>query len=73
MELEKTWVELYNKKRIYFLPIFSEFLKIGFPDVKPFFDYAGKFYFEKIKSKRLLKEGIKYFEQMKEDIMSNLD
>lgn len=70
-ELERSLLELQNKRNVSFIPYLQNNSQKQ-NDIQIFFSFVGRFY-EKIRNKDLLKEGIKFFEQMKDDIMKNLE
>lgn len=62
LEQEKHMISLGNRKSTHVIPFMKEVVKLREPDASRYFEYAGRFYFEKIREKEILKEGVKYFE-----------
>lgn len=71
-EMEKDFMDFQKQRNTSILNKIQDMASNKQSDVSIFFNYTAKLY-EKIRNKDLLKQGIKYFEQMKQDILQNLD
>ncbi len=75
MDLEKKFEDLKSGNNdTGILPFIGDIIGFDSKDKKSLFvDFVGEFYFKYIKNKQNLKEGIILFEEMRDDILTNLD